>query len=158
MGQAQTAKQIKLAIEAAGRNQIDREETEFFGNRVWVQPWSSVEMESWRLFARNKDESIRIMAVAKAVQLSLVDENGNHLYQSNEVTQIAGLRPAVELDKIEEIVMRLNGYNIEGMEEILKNLQKTRGVSSAPDSPESTSAAKKNSSKDTQPEISPSNT
>ena len=155
---SKTTQQIRQAIEYQQAAGFKPEKATFFGQEVWVWPLSSYEMESWRAYVKSKDDMEIRKNVAKLIQISLRTEDGAVLYPSDSVDMIAGFRPAIELDRIEEIAMRVNGYSSAGMEDILKNLSTTPGDSGSPGSPESIDAASENCSKDTQPENSQSST
>lgn len=137
----QTIQQIRKAIETRA-GQVSPEETTFFGQKVWIWPLSSYEMEAWRAYVRSDDEDEVRKNVAKLVQMSIRTEDGSYIYPASAVNQIAGFRPARELDRIEEIALRINGYSTAGIEAILKNLEMTPGGSGSPESPGSTNAAK----------------
>ena len=125
---SKTAKEIRQAVEKA-QTVVKPEETTFFGQQVWVWPLSSFEMEAWRQYVRSKDETEQRKNVAKLIQISLRTESGEYIYDPAAVDQIAGFKPARELDRIEEIAMRVNGYGPAGVEEILKNLSTSPGNS-----------------------------
>ncbi len=154
---SQTAKEIRQAVEKA-QIEAKPEKATFFGQQVWVWPLSSFEMEAWRRYVRSKDETEQRKNVAKLVQLSLRTESGDYVYESAALDQIAGFKPARELDRIEEIAMRVNGYGPAGVEEILKNLSTSHGNSGSDGSHENTDAAEQSCSPDIQPVSSPSST
>ena len=139
--------EIKRAIMDL-RNQIPKEEHELGGVKVWVHGLNSYELEEWRLLRNNPADADRRLSTAKLIQLTVRDDKGTRIFDPNELSIIAGF-PALDLEPISRVGMRLSGYGVEAEAAILKNLLKTHGGNGSSDSPGSTNAPSPSSSEDT---------
>jgi hypothetical protein len=103
------------------------------------------------MHTQSKDPEVNCLSLAKLVQLSLHDKKGDRIYEHLEITQLAGFKPAKELENISDIAMRINGYSAEGVEEILKNLLRIFGDDGLLELREIIDAQLQSSSKSTPP-------
>lgn len=140
-----SAKQIKRAIMGL---EVRKEEHEIAGVKVWVHGLTSYQLEEWRLVRNNPEAVDTNLSTAKLLQLALRDENGSQIFKSNEIAILAG-RPALDIEPLSRVAMRLSGYGIEAEEAILKNLLKIHGVAGLLERLESINAALPSSSEDT---------
>jgi hypothetical protein len=142
----QSSKQIKQAILNL-RNQIPKEEQEIAGVKVWVYGLTSYELEEWRLLRNDPEAVDNKLSTAKLLQLALRDENGNQVFNANELALIGGL-PAKDIEPLARAAMKLSGYGIEAGEAIAKNLQKIPGGDGSSGSPGNTNVQSPKSSDD----------
>jgi len=131
-----TARQIKVAIMEL---KVPKEEVEVAGLKAWVYGLTSFQLEDWRQLKNNPEGVDVNLTTAKLVQLALHDESGAQVFKKNELAIIAG-RPAMDIEPLTRVILRLSGFGPESEAAILKNLLKTLGVSGSSESPESTSA------------------
>lgn len=115
-------KDIKEAIMA---QKAGREEHEIAGCKVWIYGLSAYQMEQWRQM-RQSEKADAFLSSAKLVQLAMRDEQGERIFEDNELTQLAG-RPNQLLEPVVEKALKLSGYGADAQEAILKNLHKTLG-------------------------------
>lgn len=134
-----SVKQIKKAILDL-RNQIPKEEHEIAGVKVWVYGLSSYELEEWRLLRNNPEAVNTKLSTAKLLQLTLRDETGTQIFESNELALIGGL-PAKDLEPLSRVALKLCGYGVEAESAILKNLLKIPGGDGSSEQPVNTDTA-----------------
>lgn len=67
---------------------------------------------------KNYDDAPKVRFLACA--LGMCDEQGNRLFQDNELDKIASL-PAIVVDRCSEVIFRLNGLDKTKIEELEKN-------------------------------------
>jgi hypothetical protein len=121
-----SVQELKQKIEAkkAGRKTKD---FEFVGEKVIIRQISGMGFAEWREYANSDDPKIHRLERAKLAQLCLHDpESGQRIYDDNEVTQIIG-HNAIEIDRVYNECLRVNGYGDAGREDVLKNLLMTLG-------------------------------
>jgi len=118
---------------------VPKEEVEVAGLKAWVYGLTSFQLEDWRQLKNNPEGVDVNLTTAKLVQLALHDESGAQVFKKNELAIIAG-RPAMDIEPLTRVILRLSGFGPESEAAILKNLLKTLGVSGSSESPESTSA------------------
>lgn len=124
-----TAQQIKEAIiKAKTENpRKPQEECEIMGVKGWLFKVSSYEMEGYRDYAGNKEGNFRKLSAAKLVQISFRSKDGTTCFSEKDVPILAGLDDEV-INPIYRTCLRINGFSVEGMEEIVKNLLIILGV------------------------------
>lgn len=118
--------ELKQQIEA--RKAVKQsKEVEFCGVKLQVKQLTGYAMAEWREYANSDDPKVSRLSRAKLLQLCLYDpESGQRLYEDNEVTQLIG-HAGIEIDRVFNECLRVNGYGTEGREDILKNLVMTLG-------------------------------
>lgn len=142
--------EIKQAIEAK-KAQRNSKPFEFFGIKVLIKQISAYSMAEYREYANSEDAKISRLSRAKLLQLCLHDiESGQQLYGDNEVTQLVG-HAGIEIDRVFNECLRVNGYGGEGREDILKNLVMTLGDDGLRELREIIDARLQSCSKDTPP-------
>lgn len=99
---------------------------------VWVHELSSYQLESWREMCRSDSEEDRRKNAALLLQMALHDEEGNPVWQENEISILAG-RPSRMIEPLVRAVLRLSGYGAEGDMAILKNLRRILGAAGLSD-------------------------
>ena len=124
-----TAQQIKEAIIKA---KMDRpkepvEQVEILGIKGWLFKGSSYEINGWRKYENSKDDDIQRCSMARLVQISFRDKQGNVVFGEKDVTIIAGIDDDV-IYPVYRSALRINGMSVEGLESILKNLLVILGV------------------------------
>ncbi len=118
------------------RNQIPKEEQEVAGVKVWVHGLTSYELEEWRMLRNNPVGTDANLSTAKLLQLALRDETGARIFTAKELAIIAGL-PALDIEPLSRVALKLSGYGVEAEAAILKNLPKTSGGDGSLEQPES---------------------
>ena len=134
----QTKDEIKREIMKL-RDQIPIEECDMGATKVWVHGLSSYDLEEWRLVRNSPEDQNRKLSTAKLIQLAVRDSTGRRIFEPNEITMIAGW-PALSLEPVSRVAMRLSGYGVEAEAAILKNLLETHGGNGSSERPENTSA------------------
>ena len=154
-----TAPQIKEAIiKAKTENpRKPQEECEILGVKGWLFRVSSYEMEGYREYANNKEGNFRKLSAAKLVQISFRSKNGTACFSEKDVPILAGLDEEV-INPVYRAAMRVNGFSVEGLEDILKNLLIVLGVDGLYELLASINAPCPNCSKDTHTTSSESST
>ena len=124
-----TAQQIKEAIIKAKieNPRKPQEECVILGVKGWLFKVSSFEMEGYREYANNKEGDFRKLSAAKMVQISFRSKDGTACFGEKDVPIIAGLDEEV-INPVYRAAMRINGFSLEGLEGILKNLLITLGI------------------------------
>lgn len=103
------------------------QEAEFLGEKVLIKQISAYSFAEYREVTNSSDPNINRLGRAKLVQLCMCDpETGSRIYDNNEVTQLVGFN-GFDIDRIYDVCNQVNGYGIQGGEDILKNLLKTLG-------------------------------
>lgn len=105
------------------------EEVEAFGGTVLVKGLSGEDRDKFESSmyeiknfgsknqtAEYRQDNLR----ARLVAYSVIDEDGNRLFQDSEISEIGKL-PAKELDKVFEVAQRLSGISDEDVEDMTKN-------------------------------------
>ena len=140
-----THKEIRRAMEADRRDYTD---VTVCGLPAQLQSLSAYEAEHYhRLNASDKPED-QALAMAKLLQMSLVDMAGNLLYTRDEVKLLAGLKDRM-LRPLYYQALQFNGLSTASLLDMAKNLLKIAGVSGDSDSPASSDAASTSSAIDT---------
>lgn len=154
-----TAQQIKEAIIKAKTENPKKpqEECEILGVKGWLFKASSYEMEGYRDYANNKEGNFRKLSAAKLVQVSFRSKDGTACFSEKDVPILAGLDDEV-INPVFRAALRINGFSVEGMEGILKNLLIALGVDGLYDLLASIGAQCPNCSKDTRSTSSESST
>lgn len=130
-----SARQIKSAIMEL---KVPKEEHQVAGVKVWVHGLTSYQLEDWRQL-KNNPEGVDInLTTAKLLQLSLHDGSGAPVFTEKELAIIAG-RPALDIEPLSRVILRLSGFGPAAEAAILKNLLKTLGDAGLSELPESTS-------------------
>jgi len=130
-----TARQIKAAIMEL---KVPKEKHQIAGIDVWIHGLTSYQLEEWRQLKNNPDQIDINLTTAKLIQLAVRDETGAPVFQKNELAIIAG-RPALNIEPLSRVILKLSGFGVEAEAAILKNLLKTLGDAGSSESPESTS-------------------
>jgi len=130
-----SARQIKAAIMEL---KVPKEEHQIAGVKVWVHGLTSYQLEDWRQLKNNPAGIDANLITAKLLQLALRDWSGAPVFTEIELAIIAG-RPAMDIEPLSRVILRLSGFGPEAEAAILKNLLKTLGDAGLSEQPESTS-------------------
>jgi hypothetical protein len=89
------------------------------------------------LFRNNPEAVDNKLSTAKLIQLALRDETGVRIFSAKELAIIGGL-PALDIEPLSRVALKLSGYGVEAEAAILKNLLKIPGGDGLSEQPEST--------------------
>ena len=117
---------------------VPKEKHQVAGIDVWIYGLTSYQLEEWRQLKNNPDQIDINLATAKLIQLALRDETGAPVFKQNEIAIIAG-RPALDIEPLSRVILKLSGFGVEAEAAILKNLLKTLGDAGLSEQPENTS-------------------
>ena len=130
-----SAKQIKAAIMEL---KVPKEKLQVAGVDVWVHGLTSYQLEDWRQLKNNPQGTDANLTTAKLIQLSLRDESGAPVFTEKELAIIAG-RPALNIEPLSRVILKLSGFGPEAEAAVLKNLLKILTDAGLSEQPESTS-------------------
>lgn len=111
-------------------NDLPRELVEVpeWGGAVYVRGLTGTERDKFEaslVEQRGKNTRLNMQnARAKLVALSVVDENGNRIFNDADV-KLLGNKSAVALQRIFDVAQRLSGLTAEDMDELTKNSEET---------------------------------
>jgi hypothetical protein len=103
------------------------EAAKVFGIKGWLFKPTSFQMEGWRSMVNavredgTADDDVRKLAPAKLIQISFRDKQGNPVFEELDLPMIGGM-PDDQINPLRLTILRINGMNLEGFEDILKNL------------------------------------
>ena len=117
---------------------VPKEEVLIAGIKAWIHGLTSYQLEEWRQLKNNPDQVDAKLTTAKLIQLALRDETGAQVFKEKELAVIAG-RPALNIEPLSRVILKLSGFGVEAEAAILKNLLRTLGDAGLSESPESTS-------------------
>lgn len=117
---------------------VPKEEVQVAGFKAYIHGLTSYQLEEWRQMKNNPQGIDVNLTTAKLIQLALRDESGAPVFTEKELAIIAG-RPALDIEPLSRVILRLSGFGPEAEAAVLKNLLKTLGDAGLSESPESTS-------------------
>lgn len=124
-----TRQQILEADDLATRD-VDCPE---WGGTVTVRTMTGTQRDRWEADRVTKDGEVnRVNIRSQAVALSLVGEDGELLFTEADVDAL-GRKSAKALDRVFDVVMKLNGIGAADVEEMEKNSASSPGASSSSD-------------------------
>ena len=109
------------------------QKAEIFGIEGWLFKPTSYQMEGWRSMVNavtpegKPDENIRKLTAAKLIQISFRDKEGNPVFEELDLPIIGGM-PDDQINPLRLVILRINGMNTEGFEDVLKNLMAILGI------------------------------
>jgi hypothetical protein len=134
MSQELTAAEIKKRIlQEKVRPAEPVEAAKIFGHEGWLFKPTSFQMEGWRSMVNavkedgTPDDDVRKLAPAKLIQISFRDKQGNPVFDELDLAVIGGM-PDDQINPLRSTILRINGMNLEGFEDVLKNLLAILGV------------------------------
>jgi len=117
---------------------VPKEEVQIAGVKAWVHGLTSYQLEDWRQLKNNPEGLDANLTTAKLIQLALRDESGAPVFKEKELAIIAG-RPALDIEPLSRVILKLSGFGPEAEAAVLKNLLKTLGDVGLSEQPASTS-------------------
>jgi len=103
---------------------IELVEVPEWGGSVYVRGLTGAERDSFEagiVQLKGKSQTVNMKNVrAKLLQLTIVDENGNRLFNVEEIASI-GAKSAMALERLFNVASRLSGITPEDAEELAKN-------------------------------------
>ena len=117
---------------------VPKEKHQIAGLEVWVHGLTSYQLEDWRQLKNNPEGTDANLTTAKLIQLALRDESGAPVFTEKELAIIAG-RPAMDIEPLSRVILKLSGFGPEAEAAVLKNLLKTLGDVGLSEHRESTS-------------------
>ena len=128
------AEEIKKAIiEKHTKPKKPTQTAEIFGIEGWLFKPTSAQMEGWRSMVNaitqdgKPDDNIRKLAPAKLIQISFRDKEGKPVFEELDLPMIGGM-PDDQVNPLRLTILRINGMNTEGFEDVLKNLIAIIGI------------------------------
>ncbi len=115
-------------------NDLKREEVEVpeWGGTVIVRELTAKERDTFFEWVRKKGDDAFPEFRVRAVRLSLIDEQGDHLFMAEDEPELARKSTAV-IDRLFEVASKLSGLQQKDVEEIGKNSPATPAGGSSSD-------------------------
>lgn len=99
-------------------------EVEEWGGSVNVRTMTGTERDAFeQSIVEGKDKTNLANIRARLCAVTIVDENGNRLFNDEDVVEL-GKKSAAALDRVATVAQKLNGFRNKDIEELGKNLSK----------------------------------